>query len=82
MKVRIKSSELARLSNLSGFTITKFVQLGLGAPKIVQHGLGDPKYDAPIRADEYHSDFECDVKDEPLFMLKVIQYGIKHETIG
>ena len=69
MKVRIKYSELGRISALSGFTITKFVQLGLGAPKIL----------TPIRAVEV---FECDVKDEPLFMLKVIQYGIKHETIG
>jgi len=68
MKVSIKSSELARLSHLSNFTITKFVQLGLGAPKIL----------TPIRTVEV---FECDVKDEPLFMLKVIQYGIKHEVI-
>ena len=68
MKVSIKSSELARVSNLSGFTITKFVQLGLVVPKIL----------TPIRVVEV---FECDVKDEPLFMVKVIQYGIKHEKI-
>ena len=68
MKVRIKNSELVRLSSLSNFKIVKFVQLGLDTPK----------YIAPIRADEYN---ECEVIDEPLFMLKVIQYGIKHETI-